>query len=69
MNVIIGHGQYEPKIDDAVIYSEAAVNSIEVTSAKKLIHEHQRMMLIMNYFQFLGEISKYFKTIGITGTN
>jgi UDP-N-acetylmuramate-alanine ligase len=27
------------------------------------------MMLIMNYFQFLGEISKYFTTIGITGTN
>ena len=23
----------------------------------------------MNYFQFLGEISKYFTTIGITGTN
>ena len=69
MKIIIGHGQYEPKIDDAVIYSEAAVNSVEVVSAKKLIHEHQHMMLIMNYFQFLGEISKYFKTIWITGTN
>ena len=69
IKVIIGHGQYEPKIDDAVIYSEATVNSVEVISAKNLIHEHQRMMLIMNYFQFLGEISKYFKTIGITGTN
>jgi UDP-N-acetylmuramate-alanine ligase len=26
-------------------------------------------MFRMNYFQFLGEISKYFTTIGITGTN
>ena len=26
-------------------------------------------MLVMNYFSFLGEISKYFVTWGITGTN
>lgn len=69
IKVIIWHGQYEPKIDDAVIYSEAVVNSPEVNKARALISEHKKMMLIMNYFQFLGEISKYFTTIGITGTN
>jgi len=69
LKVIIGHGIYQPKIDDAIIYSEAAVNSPEVTWARSLISQEQKMMLIMNYFQFLGEISKYFTTIGITGTN
>ncbi|AHB41686.1 UDP-N-acetylmuramate-L-alanine ligase [candidate division SR1 bacterium RAAC1_SR1_1] len=67
--VIIGHGIYQPKIDDAIIYSEAAVNSPEVTGARALISQEQKMMLIMNYFEFLGEVSKYFTTIGITGTN
>lgn len=69
LKVIIGHGIYQPKIDDAIIYSEAAVNSPEVIWARALITQEQKMMLIMNYFQFLGEISKYFTTIGITGTN
>lgn len=69
LKVIIGHGIYQPKIDDAIIYSEAAVNSPEVIWARALISQQQKMMLIMNYFQFLGEISKYFTTIGITGTN
>lgn len=69
LKVIISHGIYQPKIDDAIIYSEAAVNSPEVIWARSLISQEQKMMLIMNYFQFLGEISKYFTTIGITGTN
>ena len=69
LKVIIGHGIYEPKIDDVIIYSEAVVNSPEVIKARNLITEHKKMILIMNYFQFLGEISKYFTTIGITGTN
>lgn len=69
LKVIIGHGNYQPKIDDVIIYSEAAVNSPEVTTARILISQEQKMMMIMNYFQFLGEISKYFTTIGITGTN
>lgn len=69
LKVIIGHGNYQPKIDDTIIYSEAAVNSSEVTWARALISQEQKMMLIMNYFQFLGEISKYFTTIWVTGTN
>lgn len=67
--VIIGHGIYQPKIDDAIIYSEAAVNSPEITWARALISQEQKMILIMNYFEFLGEVSKYFTTIWITGTN
>lgn len=69
LKVIIGHGNYQPKIDDAIIYSEAAVNSPEVIWARELISQEQKMILIMNYFQFLGELSKYFTTIGITWTN
>ena len=26
-------------------------------------------MIVLNYFQFLGEISKYFRTLAIAGTN
>lgn len=69
LEVIIGHGKYQPTVDDSIIYSEAALNSPEVTWAKILNNSLIKKMLIMNYFQFLGEISKYFTTIGITGTN
>lgn len=69
LQVIIGHGKYEPKIDDAFIYSEATVDSPEVTKARALSKEQKKIMLIMNYFQFLGEISKYFITVGFAGTN
>jgi UDP-N-acetylmuramate--alanine ligase len=69
LKVIIGHGLYQPKSDDVLIYSEAAAQSPEVIAARNLISQDQKMMLIMNYFQFLGEISKYFITAGITGTN
>ena len=69
IKVIIGHGKYEVSIKDAIIYSEAVANSVEVLESRKLITKHQLMMFRMNYFQFLGEISKYFTTIGITGTN
>lgn len=69
LEVIIGHGKYQPTVVDSIIYSEAAVNSPEVTWAKSLNNNLIKKMLIMNYFQFLGEISKYFTTLGITGTN
>jgi UDP-N-acetylmuramate-alanine ligase len=29
----------------------------------------KKVMVILNYFQFLGEVSKYFTTIGFAGTN
>jgi len=30
---------------------------------------HQQPMIILSYFQFLGEISKYFISVGFAGTN
>ncbi|MEI7557355.1 MAG: hypothetical protein WCJ45_00410 [bacterium] len=30
---------------------------------------NKKAMVILNYFQFLGEVSKYFKSIGFAGTN
>lgn len=67
--LIIGHGKYELKPDDIVIYSEAVVESPEVQTAFRLKLEHQQPLKIWNYFQFLGEMSKYFRTVGFSWTN
>ena len=56
-------------IDDVVIYSEATVSSAEVEKAKSFGFDGKKIMFVMNYFEFLGEISKYFKTVGFAGTN
>lgn len=69
LKVIIGHNKYEPNLDDVIIYSEAVVDSPEVTKARALAHENKKIMPIINYFQFLGEISKYFITVGFAWTN
>lgn len=69
ISVLIGHGNYQIKPDDLVIYSEATVNSPEVISALELKKTQQQPLKIRNYFQFLGEMSKYFRTIGFAGTN
>ncbi|MDR0651425.1 MAG: hypothetical protein LBG59_08800 [Candidatus Peribacteria bacterium] len=37
--------------------------------AKKLKAEKHLPLLLRDYFEFLGEISKYFKTIAFAGTN
>ena len=67
--VIIGHGKYQPKADDILIYSEATKESTEVQSASQLKREQHFPMKIWNYFEFLGEITKYFRTVGFAGTN
>ena len=69
MKVIIGHGIYKVQLGDVVIYSEAVVECEEVLEAKKIMKENRKVMVILNYFQFLGEVSKYFTTIGFAGTN
>lgn len=69
LNVIIWHGIYKIHLDDVVIYSEATAESPEVLEARAIMKANQKVMVILNYFQFLGEISKYFRTIGFTGTN
>lgn len=67
--VVIGHGNYQVKADDIVIYSEATKDSPEVQTAFQLKKEQHLPLKIWNYFEFLGELSKYFRTIGFTGTN
>jgi UDP-N-acetylmuramate-alanine ligase len=39
---------------------------LKVFELKKSEH---KSLLIWDYFQFLGEMTKYFKSIGFTGTN
>ncbi len=69
LQTIIWHWQYQIDKNDSIIYSEAAANSPEVFLAKEISKKEKKIMLIMNYFQFLGEISKYFLTIWITWSN
>lgn len=69
IDVIIWHGKYKIHEWDAVIYSEAVAESPEVLQAKQIAESYSKAMLVMNYFQFLGEISKYFVTVGFTWTN
>ncbi|MCF7834975.1 hypothetical protein K9M48_02875 [Candidatus Gracilibacteria bacterium] len=69
IKVIIGHGKYKVDLNDIVIYSEAVHDCVEIQEAKKLFKEKGKIFRSRNYFQFLGEISKYFQTVGISGTN
>ena len=57
------------KGEDVVIYSSATEESEEVQQARRLKAEHHTPLLIRDYFEFLGEMSKYFRTIAFTGTN
>ncbi len=69
MKVIIGHGKYKVQLWDITIYSEATAECKEIVEARKIMKENRKVMVILNYFQFLGEVSKYFTTIGFAGTN
>jgi len=69
LQVIIGHGKYKVQLGDVVIYSEATAECEEVLEARKVMKANKKVMVILNYFQFLGEISKYFTTTGFAGTN
>lgn len=66
INMIMWHWNYIPNEDDFVIYSDAAIDCIELkkynsykNDSKKDFHKP------FSYFEFLWEISKYFKTIAI----
>lgn len=69
LKVIIGHGKYKIQYWDVIIYSEAVAECIEVLEAREIKKTKRKVMVILNYFQFLGEISKYFTSVGFTGTN
>ncbi|MDR3169649.1 MAG: hypothetical protein LBU27_08150 [Candidatus Peribacteria bacterium] len=66
---IFPHGKYQVKAEDAVIYSSATEGSVEVQEAMRLKKEAHTPLLMWDYFAFLGEMSKYFITVGFTGTN
>lgn len=54
MKVIIGHGQYQVKSDDIVIYSEATKNSPEVQQSLAYTQQlDTKFHYSFNYFQFL----------------
>ena len=69
LTIIYGHGNYTVQWWDIVIYSAAAEESPEVQQAIALLQTHPQGMLVCNYFQFLGEISKHCQTLAIAGTN
>lgn len=68
--VFVGHWKYEVQAWDVVIYSAAALESIEVQQAFSL-HEqnYKKAPAPMLFHECLGEISKYFRTIAVTGTH
>ena len=77
---IFPHWTYKVTADDILIYSSAAEKSEEVQQAKNwnkvesrnsagLKAQQRKPLLIRDYFEFLGEMSKYFKTVAFTGTN
>lgn len=69
LNIIYGHGNYTVNPWDTIIYSAAAEQSPEVIQAQQLLQDYPKWMLVCNYFQFLGEISKYCRTLAIAWTN
>ncbi|MDR0608145.1 MAG: Mur ligase domain-containing protein, partial [Candidatus Peribacteria bacterium] len=66
---IFSHNEYQIKAEDTIIYSSATAESVEVQEAKRLKKEAHLPLLMWDYFEFLGEMSKYFITVGFTGTN
>jgi len=69
LKVIIWKNIYKPDLFDHIIYSEACANTPEVLTAKQYERTPKQWRFIGNYFQFLWEISKYFSTIWVAGTN
>lgn len=67
---MIGHGHYDIKQGDVVIYSAAALQSEEVQQAFAL-HEqdYKKAPPPMLFHECMGEISKYFRTLAVTGTH
>ncbi len=59
LNIIIWHWKVKINDSDFIIYSDAATTSPEVQAAKTKF----------SFFQFVGEISKYFQTIAIAWTH
>lgn len=69
IKTIIGHWKHIIQRWDIVIYSAAVDESTEVLQARALMKEHKQPMILLDYFEFLWEVSKYFMSVGIAGTN
>jgi UDP-N-acetylmuramate--alanine ligase len=69
IHVIIGHDKYTPQADDNIIYSEATAECNEIKQARIVARAANKIPLILNYFQFLWEISKYFISVWFAWTN
>jgi UDP-N-acetylmuramate--alanine ligase len=69
MKMIIGHGKYKVLRWDIIIYSAAVAESPEVLEARAVMKAKKQPMIILDYFEFLWEVSKNFISVGITGTN
>ena len=69
MKMIIGHGKYKVLRWDIIIYSAAVDQSPEVLEARAVMKAKKMPMIILDYFEFLWEVSKNFISVWFTGTN
>ncbi len=69
IQIIIWHWKYSIQKEDLVIYSDAAINSKEVIDANNIDKSFKKYNKTYSYFEFIWEISKYYKTISIAGTH
>ncbi len=69
IKTIIWHGNYQPHSKDFILYSDAAKNSPEVIQRFQLSRQNPKIKPPVSFFQFLGIISQFFKTIAISGTH
>ena len=68
IKTIIWHWNYSIQEEDVVIFSDAAINSIEVVQSNNL-KKQSNSHINFSYFEFLGQLSKFFRTIPVTGTH
>lgn len=69
IKTIIWHWKYEIQKEDIVIYSDAAENTKEVIDSKNMEFDFKKYHKNYSYFEFLWEISKFYKTISIAWTH
>lgn len=73
LQVIIGHGKYKVQHEDQVIYVDipAVRESPELLQSREHMENPtaKRHHRPRTYNEFLGELSKRFLTIGVTGSN
>lgn len=67
---ILKHWEYDLKEEDFLIYSDAAINSQEVKKSFQFMNKkNKKFHKPFSYFEFIWELSKYFRTLSITWTH